>query len=191
MSVLMVAVLEQPSNRGTLNLGRCGVRLRDRLAARYFADRYEPRFSIGLKLLLLMIESDLNTNRHFLPLTEGGHEMPTFRARVVTLYHALTSMRRIFERYPDSDTIGSRPILSLLQENRTRRLLDQGKGVRNRCVHYEMNDPRIVPDQALPMFGIVESVIPGVTWQSFNQDVLEVSDRLGDYLSRWRLTRPR
>jgi len=192
MSVLMAAALEPPSDKATLGLANCGVSYRDRLAAKYLADHYEADFEIELKLLLLMIEGDLHTNRLFLPLTESGHEMPAFRARVVTLYHSLTSLQRIFESHPRCDTPAARSILALFQDEPTRRLLSQGgKQVRNRCVHYEMSDPRIIPDQTLPMFGIIESVNPGTTWHAFNQDVLKVTDRLAECLSGWRLSKSR
>lgn len=187
MAVLMVTALEQPIEGGVLTLGGCGVSYRDRLTTRYLASRYEPEFPIELKLLLLMIEGDLNTNRLYLPLTQAGHEMPVFRARVVTLYHSLTSVQRVLDRYLQLDTVGTRRLRGLLADGPTRRILSSGgRQVRNRCVHYQMDDPAIRPNLTLPMFGLVEAVCPGTTWEEFNEDVADVSDRLSEALSGWR-----
>lgn len=187
MAVLMVTALEQPIKDGVLTLGGCGVSSRDRLAKRYLDRCYEPEFPIELKLLLLMIEGDLNTNRLYLPLTQAGHEMPVFRARVVTLYHSLTSVQRVLTRYLQLDTVGMRSLRGLLADGPTRRILSSGgRQVRNRCVHYQMDDPAILPNLTLPMFGLVEAVCPGMTWEEFNKDVADVSDRLSEALSGWR-----
>ncbi len=46
---------------------------------------------------------------------------------------------------------------AVLADAAVQRLLSPTGGkVRNRCVHYEMNDPAILPDLTRPMNGIVE-----------------------------------
>lgn len=187
MAVLMAAALETPLETGTLQLKKCGVTYRNRMAGDLLGDCYEGSLALEVKFLLLMIEGDLNTNRHFLPLTEAGHEMATFRARVVTLYHSLSTLKRVLDRSAGPWTREHHDIATLLADDPVRRILGTGgRQVRNRCVHYEIGDPKVVPDPSRPMFGIVEAVNPAVTWESFNEDVLQVCEWLADGLASWR-----
>jgi hypothetical protein len=75
---------------------------------------------------------------------------------------------------------------SLLSDAPTQRLLSPGgTKVRNRSVHYEISDPAIIPDLARPMFGLVETVCPGRTWETFDNDVREVTSRAAELLADW------
>ena len=75
---------------------------------------------------------------------------------------------------------------TLLADSSVEALLSSpGKMVRNRCMHYEINDPRVAIDPSLPMFGIVESVFPGESWSSVNNKVTLVIDRVATLLCDW------
>ena len=67
-----------------------------------------------------------------------------------------------------------------------RLLSPSGEKIRNRSVHYEMNDPAIIPDLGLPMCGLVEAICSGRSWESYDQDVREVTDRLAKLLAEWK-----
>lgn len=169
MAVLASADLEPPREHGRLTLGNCGITYKDKLTSRYLARSYEPDFPVELKLFLLMIEADLNANCLYLPLTEHGHEGPAFRARVVTVYHSLTALRRVLDANSSTDTDGTRAIRELLDSPATQRLLaPAGKRVRNRSVHYEIREATIHPEFAQPMLGLVEAVNPETTFLEFN-----------------------
>jgi hypothetical protein len=158
----------------------------DKLATKYFGRRFDEASTLGLKELLLLIEGDLNTARVLLPATSSGHEFAVFRAQAVAAYHSLSSLSLISEMNEESSTAGSVGLRTLLAEAPTRRLLSrEGKNVRNRCVHYEIRDPRVDADPSLPMFGIVESVYPGNTWERYYDDVKSVTGRLVDHLAHW------
>ena len=60
-----------------------------------------------------------------------------------------------------------------------------GKMVRNRSVHYKMDDPSIIPDFNKPMFGIIEAVAPSFTWETLDTDLRSVEDQLADALGSW------
>lgn len=191
MVVLGVAALDASVPTPTMDLERgCKFSYQDRLSSRYFRNRFEPEFPESLKTLLLLIEGDLNTAQTFLPLTAAGYEYAVFRAHTITLYHSLTAVHRVLERHPSIDTASTQKLRDLLADAPTLRLLsNEGRQVRNRCMHYELKDPavRIVP--SIPMFGIVEAVYPGNTWARFERDVVLVSRRLADLLHGWKPTR--
>jgi hypothetical protein len=189
-SVLMAATLQSPLNEGTMDGAGVTVRYRDVRAAQYLAGRYESEFPIELKLLLLLIEGDLNTNRLFLPALSAGYEVTAFRARVATLYHSLTALREIASRYRHLSAATFRELVTALESEPVLRLLDRGgKRVRNRCVHYEITEKTIELDPALPMNGVVEAVA-GRTYGEFDADVRAVTGRLADLLSTWRRATP-
>jgi hypothetical protein len=124
---------------------------------------------LEVKLLILMVEGDLNTARLILPRTVRGHQNAEFRARTVTCYHCLSAIRRICDQYPNLDTKGLAGLRALLADAPAQRLLSPtGEKIRNRSVHYEMNDPAIIPDLARPMSGLVEAICSEWSWESFD-----------------------
>lgn len=192
VAVLQAATLSEPLvEAGSLDLTDRRIGYRDCLAARYLKNRYEPEFPLALKLLILMIEGDLNTNIVYLPLTEAGHENATFRARVVSAYHSLTSLDQVSERSRSLGSPGLRELRSILADPPTRRLLSRGgKQVRNRCVHYEIKNRSISLDPSRPMHGIVEAVNPETTFGEFDVLVQDVTRRLADFLGTWQPRHP-
>ncbi|MEU8632489.1 hypothetical protein AB0C38_10000 [Amycolatopsis sp. NPDC048633] len=190
MAVLGVAALNTSRPTATIDLsGGFEINYRDRRVSRYFRRRFESKFPNSLKTLLLLIEGDLNTARTVLPRTTVNHEQAGFRARTITLYHSLTTLKRVLARYPDTNTEGMRGIQILLGDSPTLRLLSsEGRQVRNRCMHYEMSDPTLHLDLSLPMFGIIEAVYPGNNWDQFDRDVTSVTSRVADLLGCWKST---
>ena len=187
LAVLGAATFDLSEQEATLDLTGIHVTHRDRRADRYLAGRFDPQFSPELKLLILMIEADLNTARLILPRTARGHRNAEFRARTVTCYHCLSALRRICDQHPNLNTKGLTGLRAVLTDAPAQRLLSPiGEKVRNRCVHYEMNDPAIIPDLARPMNGLVEAICSGWSWESFDQDVREITERSAELLTRWR-----
>lgn len=157
---------------------------------RYLRRRYEANFPDALKMLLLTIEGEMNTLTVVAPHSEPGHEFAVFRARTVALYHSLTALTRIAKRYESVNSETIRTLSALLADSSVRALLSSsGKLVRNRCMHYEIKDPRVTVEPRLPMFGIVESVFPGESWSSFNDKVKLVTERVATLLTNWATPR--
>jgi hypothetical protein len=187
LAVLGAATLDPSEQEATLDLSGIRVTYRDRRADRYLAGRFDPHFPLELKLLLLMIEGDLNTARLILPRTARGHESAEFRARAVTCYHCLSALRRICDQYPDLNTEGLIGLRAILADTAAQRLLSPtGEKIRNRSVHYEMNDPAIIPDLARPMSGLVEAICAAWSWEGFDQDVREIAERLAGLIANWK-----
>lgn len=187
IAVLASADFQPPIENGTHYIDDKRLRTQDKVASRWLSDRFDRGFSLEAKLLLLMIEGDLNCSRSFLPMVEQGHEMTVFRARVVTLYHSLTALNRLIDSHGLQASHHVQRVRNLLADPVTQGLLSKnGKQVRNRCVHYELKDARLVPNAALPMFGLVEAVYPGATWAGYDRDVRLVTDRLAELLWAWK-----
>ena len=186
-AVLMAAARQTPLDTGSLDLSSCRITSRDVRAGAYLESRFAGELSPDLKLLLLLIEGDLNASRLYLPVVEHGHWGPVFRARWITTYHAVTSLQKILNLHPEIADESTRAIRSLLDDARTRRIVSKsGTDVRKRCFHYDVKDRRILPDWSLPMFGIIETVSPGATMQSLNDHVQSVASELAQILGAWR-----
>lgn len=187
LAVLGAAALEARPPSVTLDLERANIGYRDRLAAKYFRGRFGQDYGLGLKSVLLLVEGDLNTSVHLLPITATGHETAVFRARTVTLYHALTAVRQVLDRDVGPDTAPLRALRGLLDDAPAARLLsNEGRQVRNVCVHYVIRTRGLPLDWSLPMFGLIESLFPGNTWQGFDDDLIDTARRLSECLDNWR-----
>ncbi|WP_146145803.1 hypothetical protein [Arthrobacter woluwensis] len=173
----------------TLDLtGVPSVRGAVRRSDQYLRRRYEIDFPDALKMLLLGIEGEMNTLAIVAPSSEPGHEFAVFRARTIALYHSLTALVRIANQYESART----KLSELFADSSVRAVLSpHGKMVRNRCMHYEINDPRVTVNLNLPMFGIVETVFPGETWVNFNSKVKLAMERVATLLSTWSTPRVR
>jgi hypothetical protein len=105
----------------------------------------------------------------------------------VTCYHCLGALKRICDQYPNLDTKGLSGVRAVLADARAQRLLSPtGEKVRITSVHYEMKDPAIIPDLARPMSGLVEAICPRWSWESFDQDVREMTERSAELLANWK-----
>lgn len=161
---------------------------KDRKAAKYLAGRYDPVMSLETKLLLLMVEGEVNTTDVLLPLTESGHEEAVFRARVVSTFHALRAVEEVLASAPSAQSSGTGRVRALLSEPSTRQMLDDARArrVRNRCMHYEIRGGSVVLDPHQPMFGIVEALWPERSFEELNADVRAINARLAEALRLWR-----
>ncbi|MFY1577382.1 hypothetical protein ACN26Z_21030 [Verrucosispora sp. WMMD703] len=178
-------VIDEPE--ATIDFSSLTIRTRNCRPHRYLAGRFETIFPLELKMLLLLIEADLNTSRLVLPLAAHGHQGAVFRAQTITAYHCLTALRRIAGLYPDLVSPAITQLQAILDGDPAKRIVSTaGLKIRNRCVHYEMNDPRFQPDLTMPMCGLVEALLPGHTWESFASDVGQVTAVVAEFLARWR-----
>lgn len=177
--------LSAPS--ATLNLKSIApISSRDSRADRYFRNRFELSFPPGLKMLLIAIEGEMNALSILAPHTAAGHESAVFRACTVSVFHSLSTLGRIAKLNSDLNTSGMRGLRNLMKEKPVQRLLSsEGREVRNRCMHYEIKDPRIVIDTTRPMYGIIEFVCSGISRSGFAKDVDSATTLVADFLGSW------
>jgi hypothetical protein len=189
LSVLAAAAGDATSPTSTFDYGDLGRMVgKDRKAVAYLAKRYDPVLPVESKLLLLMVEGEINTTDLVLPLIERGHEQAVFRARMISTYHALRAVEEILNADPLADSPATIRVRSLLDESPTRGLLDDRgiRQVRNRCMHYEIRNGSLALDAAMPMFGILEALCDR-TFEELNVIVRAISARLAEALSLWRV----
>jgi hypothetical protein len=187
IAVMCGATFVDHEPQATIDFSGLTIRTRVCRADRYLAGRFENVLSLELKLLLLLIEGDLNTSRLVLPLTAHGHQGAVFRAQTVTAHHCLTALGRIAGFYPNLVSPAITQLRVILDSDPAKRVASaEGLRIRNRCVHYEMNDPKLLPDLTMPMCGLVEALLPGQTWTSFASDVRDVTEMVAELLARWR-----
>lgn len=191
LAILGAAALDATEPAATLDLSVVPQIVgKDTRSDRYLPRRFEDNFPDALKMLLLIIEGDMNTLTKIVPHSEPGHEVAVFRARTIALYHSLTALDRIAKRYDSAESTGMGALNTLLADSAVQALLSPpGKMVRNRCMHYEVNDRRVAIDPSLPMFGIVESVFPGESWSGFNSKVTLMTERVATLLHEWAPSR--
>lgn len=175
--------------RSTLDLSETKtIQSDDHDADRYLAGRYGTSIDIEAKLLLLMIESESSTAARILPLTAPGHEESVFRAQVVSVFHSLSSIRKILEAYPAADSTMMVAVRAFVMSPLVRALLENphAKRIRNRCMHYEMlrDTVEVIPEA--PMGAIVEGLHPPHTFDSFRTVVEEAAHATAQILRDWR-----
>jgi hypothetical protein len=160
----------------------------DVLTDRYLSSRYDTALPLEAKLLLLMIEGELNVSSVLLPFTEARHPDAVFRARTISLIHALSGIQQVLERFNgSSQSPSTQAIRAYLSEPRVQRLLGPGgpRNIRNRCMHYEIKDKSLALDTSKPMNGIVEAVYPNMSFGAFNKEVTNTTTELSEALRNW------
>lgn len=159
----------------------------DRRAIEYLGERYDPTFTFETKLTLLMVESEIGMTHVVLPVTEVGHEEAVFRARLVSTYHAARALGEILARHPDAQSSGAQAARRLLAERGVREwLTSRGiRQLRNRCMHYEIRDKSLVLHASAPMFGIVDGLNPGLSFDELDRQTRDIARRFVDELNDW------
>lgn len=178
-----------PSQEATLDLSMVAlVSNTDHRSETYLRGRFDPDLAEAAKLLLLLIEGDVNLAQHVLPLTGTGHEAAVFRARFVVAWHALSAVQQILDAYPGAVGRGALQLRSELNSSQSAALrTHQGsKALRNQCVHYMLRHDIADIDVQAPMFGLVEALWEGQTYLSVGSLVDDVLERLSDMLHGWR-----
>lgn len=188
LAVLNAAAFDATKQLATLDLGKApSVRGRDVRSSRYLRTRFETEFPLGLKMLLLAIEGDINMLTVIVPYMASGHEESIFRLRIVSLFHALSALRHIQLRYKAHYSSGMRELNQILGNDFERWLLsDAGRAVRNRCMHYSIRDGTIGIDPGRQMFGIVEAVSAGRAMAEIAEGGENSLLRLAELLRNWR-----
>ena len=153
------------------------------------AARFEPTFSLGLKLLLFQFECDLGICQHLLPSISAGCEGSMLRMRYAVCHHALSSLAEIAEQHQATQTAGLRAAAGLLASAPAARILSEtGTRIRHRCMHYPNTDTTFTPDATDPhMFGVVEHLSQGnYTCGDLHRDVRYVVTQTLNLLTAWR-----
>ena len=188
LAVLATSVGDGTPPSATIDFAGLGtVRSKDRKADRYLAGRFDSEIPFPAKLLILMLDGELQAVESVLPLTEGIYAESVFRARYVTLFHVTRTLKAVLSAYPRARSAGSRRLRDVLDEPPTQEFLggDGSRRLRNRCMHYEIRDRDLQLRTDLPMSGLVESLIPDKSYHEAAIDSSALAPRLAAILSEW------
>lgn len=134
---------------------------RDVESARYLADRYDPSLPLPVKMMLLMIETELQTSARFLPTTASPVPPAAMRARYVSLYHSLSSLRVLTTGgLLPTDSAAARQLQTLVLDPPVLQVLSRRrlKMLRNQYVHYIFRGNVDDLDPSLQDLGVVRAI---------------------------------
>lgn len=160
----------------------------DHDAEKYLKPRFDQTLDIASKLLLLMIESEVSAAAHVLPHTAAGHEEPVFRAQMISVFHSLSSVRQVLDANSHAISNASKNARTFMASELVHDFLYDGraKRIRNRCMHYELRGEKFDVDPGTAMGGIVESLHPDHTFDSFRALTEQAARSTSDMLREWR-----
>lgn len=189
--VIVLAALDGtiPSTQGFLDLSALrSVKFLNRRAARYLDRRFDPVLSDPAKLLLLLVEGEVNLATYVLPLTRSGHEESVLRAQFINATHAVRAVRAILDACPSAISSGTQRVRRLLAEPRAGLFADDfnSRQVRNQSVHYRLRSDLSQIDATRPMYGLVEALWEGQTYEKLEMSTSGMLFRLGEALHEWR-----
>jgi hypothetical protein len=185
--VMSAAAGDPPWAEATIDfLQVAEIRSVDRRLSRYVAGRYDDRMTIGMKLLLLMLEGEIATARAVLPLAAETHPDAVFRARLISMTHATRGLDLIAARSASGQPGGR----MFADSEQAELLFSPGfRKLRNVSMHYDIRDRAAEIDPTSPMFGLVEHFCPGFAFEEVDQILGEAIDRVADFLASWRRRR--
>ncbi len=159
------------------------IRSVDRRLSRYVVGRYDDAMTIGMKLLLLMLEGEIATARAVLPLAADTHPDAVFRARLIAMTHVIRGLELIAARW----TSGGSAARAFGDSEQAQLLLGPGmRKVRNLSMHYGIRDGDVDIDPTRPMFGLVEHFCAGFSFKDIDEVLGQAIDRAADLLVSWR-----
>lgn len=155
----------------------------DHYVRKYLPTQYETALDDEAKMLVLLLESDLNTLVFLLSQTSSGHDGPFFRTAMIALWHALVSLQELLDAYP---TVKAKRVRELLASQDVAMFLDtRNKRIRNTFVHYV---PQNLPlDANKPLSGLVELLNPDQDVASLSALTWRLCQATRAAIEEWRL----
>ncbi len=167
---------------GTLDMAGVEVQIEDRRSAELI-ERYASSPSDVGALVLALIEGNVNTALEALRPGENTYPGPVFRARLLTLVAALTSLQTLSDGSSGLSAPGS--CLELLADPRARLLAQPGGGprrLRNALMHYRFDRQDLKLDTDEPLLGLVEAVGETKSFEDLNSVTQELLSELAEAL---------
>lgn len=139
---------------------------------------YGERIRVADADILMLSESAVNTALTILEPAAEAFPGPVFRARMVTLFHAVGTVSRCLDANFDELRAGAalREAVALPE---AAQLLSLTR-LRNRCMHYGAPASLVGLSTSLPAYGLVEATSPGTSFAEVNGALLAVLQRLSE-----------
>lgn len=177
-----------PSTDGTLDLSVLRkATYTDHKSKSYLQTRFDSGMTEASKLLLLLVEGEVNLAASVLPTTSRGHEAAALRARFVVGVHAVHAIQKILDSVTNATDARTDSVRQMINDPATQVFVQHAgaRQLRNQCVHYRLRDDISELNPAKPMFGLVEELWPGQTFDQVEIDTSSLLDRLSDVLHGW------
>lgn len=156
----------------------------DQYVRKFLPAQYEDAVDDEAKMLLLLLESDLNVLVFMLRHTAPGNDGAFFRNAMITVWHALVSLQTFVDAYPSVRAGNLRRLLG--SADVTTFLDPANKPVRNVFMHYI--PPNVPLDASKPMRGIVEALNPAQDLRSLSALTWHLAQEAQRALEDWRVT---
>jgi len=154
---------------------------------RYFGKRFDPSIRLGLKEVLTAIEASANIGSNVLTATSSGHEEAVFRARLINAAHVVSTLKQLRDNFfSNVNASHIAPVHDLLSGEHVDLIASpEVRRLRNVSMHYGIDPGAAVIDTSRPMWGLVESLVPGQDLASLSQTVSHVLRQVADCLAVW------
>ena len=177
-----------PSFLNALDLAK--IKNRDTVAAKYYKRSFDQIITEGLSATLTAVMANLNVLNSLISLDHLGQSAPTIsKLHYITLRHATRALQEVRSRYHSSLSDYSLEQLSHALDNDPAREVTQADdpGLRNSLLHYGISKRTPVDKLSVsrPLYGLVETFFPNLTFETFRQMVLAQSERLSAILNTW------
>lgn len=165
------------------------IRSKDVRASRHYRLLFDSSIPLGLRASLESFQASLNFLNTMLSADPEPASQDTIcKLKYVTLRHTYSSLEQIFGEFESKLSVPSRIILkeALTVPDEASALKTSDNRLRNVLVHYGLGrTPLGQLDTRLPLFGLVETLIPGHTFDSFASVVDREVGRVSDVMNKW------
>ncbi len=153
-----------------------------------FYDSMAVRVAPGHHAICILVTSTLslvNSARFFLPIVAEGNPGFVVKTRFVTLFHAVSSMQRLLDQDRDKHFLLPEAVRQLTEilDCEILRFVSEHRGLRNTFMHYGI-DKRTASHLSadLPLFGLIEALGDGTSFEVLAKDVEAGITRVSDGL---------
>jgi hypothetical protein len=155
---------------------------RDTQLTPFLDTRYSPHLAMPTKLLLLMIECEVNIAAHLLPSTSPVGQEAVLRAQLAVAYHAARAITALANEDPN---VVHGTLTSWVADPQIQTFLTEARPLRNQAVHYGVSPNVTDLDLDAPMFGLIDALWPGQTVATASQEITTVLNKTSDMLASW------
>lgn len=143
---------------------------------------------VGEALELAAIEGQINTALYLLTVGEAAYAGPVFRARFLTLVHALRSIDQIAQATTTEHPRAASKLRELVRGAFARELLEGRAAalLRDRLMHYSIRSNKVVLETEAPLLGLVEASWPPWTAAELEDGSLLSLRSLSKEITGWR-----
>jgi hypothetical protein len=156
----------------------------------YYARAFSGQFDPGVTAALTALQSSMNFLTWVLAAdTSSASHATTTKLKFITLYHALSSLKKLRTESGTAFTAESGRLLDTILDHETSGIImnDDARGFRNTLMHYGLDSRLDVARLSLdlPLCGLVEAYYPNHNFSQLSRAVNEHTERVAGLLNEW------